>query len=422
MLSQIQKRFSSIRCVAPEVTLSHARAWAEMAGITCVTDITPLDRLGLPVFASTRTQVGTSTTTYGKGLLSIDAEVGAYMEAIEYHYAHPATDCVVTRWGTAVDVAGAEQKPDAILDFSPILQTKVDLNAPLLLAFAHEVSDEMGNEHSVVTGQAGRENGKLENSCLVPAELVYYPAPDVGQSVFNSSTNGLASGNSILEASIHALAEVIERDIWSFEFIQDSSFWVDPNTLPAIVGQILERSLQVGLKLIVRYVPNEYGLAFFSAFLFEPENLRAKFFNGGWGCHTNRDIALVRAVCEAAQSRLAYIHGSRSFVKAPHIPDRLDEEVEQIQRATLGVSNTTRSISYHEIPDRPVFETLEQQWQVFCNCLRRVTAMPIYRVIYTPVDAPLQVVRLIIPTLEDFRETNMRVGHRFKAALDRRTF
>jgi hypothetical protein len=37
-------------------------------------------------------------------------------------------------------------------------------------------------------------------------------------------------------------------------------------------------------------VPNDYDLAFFSALLFDPEKLSAKFFNGGWGCYYNRDI------------------------------------------------------------------------------------------------------------------------------------
>ena len=369
-----------------------------MAGISRVTDITRLDRLGLPVFASIRPRASTSAVTYGKGLIPIDAQVGAYMEAIEFYFAEPATGSIVTQWGTARDVAGADLREDAILDFSPVFQKSVDLNAPLLLAVAHEV-------------ETGRQ-------CLVPAELVYHPSPDVGQSLFGSSTNGLASGNSVLEASIHALAEVIERDIWSFEFIRDSSFLVDTRSLPAFVGNIVERSDQEGLKLIIRYVPNDYGLAFFSALLFDPEKLSAKFFNGGWGCHTNRDIALVRAVCEVAQSRLAFIHGARNFVQPPNIPRTSGKEEDFVRKVTQRVSNQEKTISYSEVSDLHTIGSLEQQWQVLLDCLRRVTNMPVYRVVYTPPEAPLQVVRIIVPTLEDFREATMRIGRRFKAAID----
>ncbi|MBP0011997.1 MAG: YcaO-like family protein [Roseofilum sp. SBFL] len=397
MLSKSHQRFSSVRCVSADVTLSQAQAWAEMAGIDHLIDLTPLDRLGLPVFASIRPRAAGSAVTYGKGLIPVDAEVGAYMEAIELYFAEPATESVVTEWGTARDVAGTNIRADAILDFAPVFQKPIDLDAPLLLAVTNDV-----------------ENGK---QCLVPAELVYHPAPDIGQSLFGSSTNGLASGNSVLEATIHALAEVIERDIWSFEFIQDSSFLVDPRTFPALVGDILERADREGLQLRVRYVPNDYGLPFFSAFLFDPENPIAQFFNGGWGCHTHRDIALVRAVCEVAQSRLAFIHGGRKYV-LPHNIGTGDREADFVRQMTAKVSSQEKMVSYSEIPDLGATETLEQEWQLLLESLRRVTDMPVYRVVYTPPDERLQVVRIIVPSLEYFKEENMRIGRRFKAALD----
>ena len=54
---------------------------------------------------------------------------------------------------------------------------------------------------------------KVETSASLPAELIYYPAPEVGQSLFGASTNGLASGNSPLEASIQASVwRLIERE------------------------------------------------------------------------------------------------------------------------------------------------------------------------------------------------------------------
>ena len=65
--------------------------------------------------------------------------------------------------------------------------------------------------------------------------------------------------------------------------------------------------------------------------------------NGGFGCHPHRSVAFVRAVAEAAQSRLSFIHGGRDdltdvdkrfrgwttrkkreFVKATYCSTRLD--------------------------------------------------------------------------------------------------
>lgn len=386
------RRLSSLRCVPPRTTLAHAKAWARRAGVTRVTDITRLDRLASPVFAAIRPRSQSSAVTYGKGLLPIDAQVGAYMEAIEFYFAEPGTSPVATRWGTPREVAGAEHAADAILDYVPAFRKKIELDGPLLLAEATDV-----------------ESGA---PAWVPAELAFHPAPDVGQRIFGSTTNGLASGNSVLEASVHALAELIERDIWSFERLRDTSRLVTPDSLPALVSEPIERAARAGLELVVRHVPNDYGLAFFSAFVVDPERPTLKFLNGGWGCHALREIALIRAVCEAAQGRLAFIHGGRNFA-APG-----DDDAALWRRFSARVTATDRTIDYREIPARKAERSLEAQWRLLIRCLRRVTDAPIYRLRYTPADAPLQVIRLIVPTLENHKESTLRVGRRLKAAID----
>ncbi len=274
----------SMRTLAPETTLLYAKRLAAAAGVSEVRDITDLDVLGVPVCVSVRPRARGESFTFGKGLQRVEAEVGAYMEALEFFFAEPGNGHVSTRWGSARDVSRAERASDAILDFAPLLHREVDLDASLLLASAQDV-----------------ESG---DDCTIPAELIYYPAPNVGQSLFGSSSNGLASGNSVLEASIQALLELIERDIWSFELVRSWSRLVDPASLPDKVREIIERAEQHGLQLKVRTVPNDYGLPFFAAFVFDLNNPSRKTFNGGWACDVNRDIALVRAVTEAAQSRV----------------------------------------------------------------------------------------------------------------------
>src|ERR1051325_9831908 len=160
LLARIERMVSSsaqsMRSLAPATTLLYARQLAATAGISEVTDITELDVLGVPVFVSVRPQARGEAITFGKGLRRVDAEVGAYMEALEFFLAEPGTGSVSTRWGSPRDVAGHERADDAILDFVPLLQREVDLDGPLLLA---SVSDlETGEERAI------------------PAELIYYPA------------------------------------------------------------------------------------------------------------------------------------------------------------------------------------------------------------------------------------------------------
>jgi ribosomal protein S12 methylthiotransferase accessory factor len=392
------------RARCPATTLKFAKRWVGPAGIAEVFDITHLDPLGVPTFVSVRPQARADVFTFGKGKDPIEAEVAAYMEAIEYFFAEPGVANVGTRWGTPRDVTGAatgERAADAILDYAPILHRRAALDAPILLASARDI--------------------ETADDLTVPAELIYYPAPHVGQSLFGSSTNGLASGNSILEATYHALAELIERDVWSFELVRDCSVLVAPTSLPNEARDIVERAERKGLRLIVRTVQNDYAVPFFAAFLFDPERPCRRFFNGGWGCDLDRSFALMRAVTEAVQSRLAFLHGGRKVPRtgAPPGPaDEPEDEARLVARHILGVCDVSSMTSYDDVPVISVPGPLEQRLDLLITRLRRVVATPICRCVLTPADAPLHVVRLVVPLLESFKETRIRVGRRLKSEIE----
>jgi len=397
----VLSRARNVRTVAAETTLLYAKQWAATAGISEVRDITDLDILGVPVYASVRPEARAEAFTFGKGLRRVDAEVGAYMEALEFFFAEPGIGRVSTRWGSARNVSGQERADDAILDFVPLLQREVDLDGSLLLASVRNL--ESGDE------------------CAIPAELIYYPAPDVGQSLFGSSTNGLASGNSLLEASIQALLELIERDIWSFELVRCGSKLVEAASLPDDVREIVERAERNGLQLKVRTIPNDYGMPFFAAFVFDLNNPSRKTFNGGWACDLDRDRALVRAVTEAAQSRVAFIHGGRRVPTsraAGFASDAQQREAKLVRQHMLGVSDPRQQTLLTDIPDLGVAGTLQQKLDAVIERLRRVLKEPIYRVVFTPPESPLQVVRVVVPLLENLKETRVRLGRRLKATID----
>jgi ribosomal protein S12 methylthiotransferase accessory factor len=390
-----------MRSLAPETTLLYAKQWAATAGISKVTEITDLDVLGVPVYVSVRPHARGEAFTFGKGLRRVDAEVGAYMEALEFYFAEPEIGCISTHWGSARDIAGHERADDAILDFVPLLQREVDLDGSLLLASAQDLESGAG--------------------CSIPAELVFYPAPDVGQRLFGSSTNGLASGNSLLEATIQALLELIERDIWSFEFVRPASKLVEPASLPDDLREIVERAERNGLQLRVRTIHNDYGMPFFAAFVFDLNNPSRRTFNGGWACDLDRDRALVRAVTEAAQSRVAFIHGGRKVPKPQAAGSALEaqqREAKLVRQHMLGVSDTQHQVLLTDIPDVAVAGDLQQKLDAVIERLRCVVKEPIYRVVFTPPESPLQVVRVVVPLLENLKETRVRVGRRLKAAID----
>ena len=377
--------------------MQRAQQLMSRAGITEVREITGADSFGISVFVSLRPAALGESLTFGKGLRPIDAQVGAIMEGIEYYFTEPGAGCIQTRWGTARDVIGSSERVDAILDFVPMIHREVELDAPLLLAMAHDL-----------------ENG---DPACIPAELVFCPAPSVGQSLFGASTNGLASGNSLTDATIQSLLELLERDIWSFESVRATSLLVEESTLPASIQQISENARKSGLTLRIRTIPNDYGMPFFVAFVFDANNPTRRTFNGGWACDLNRERCLIRAVTEAAQSRVAFLDGGRKIPKSLTTLNPI-QEAKQVRQHIRGVSDSRGQVRFWEIPDVPAEASQDRQLAAVIACLRRVIDSPIYRVVYTRPEEDVHVVRCVVPLLESLKETRIRVGRRLKAAID----
>jgi ribosomal protein S12 methylthiotransferase accessory factor len=397
-LDRVERLHTRTRVVPPQTTLRHAKTWAKLAGVQAVRDITAMDCLGVPIFVSERRRAASSAYTFGKGRFPIDSEVGAYMEAIESYFSEPGVARVDTRWGSPSELSGVGADRDPIHEYAPKFDCRADPNRALLLARAEDM-------------ESGAEG-------WIPAELAFNPAPpDLDTPLYGSSSNGLASGNTVLEASIHALYELIERDIWSFEYVRNRSARVGDEGLPCYVRKIVAAAHRNGLRLVTRYVPNDYGIPFFAAFLFDPKKLDRRFFNGGWGCHYERGIALIRAVTEVAQSRVAFLYRRRE----PERPDDSLAEAYRMRRQIETVADTTASIRFADIPGQPLVTPLIEQWAAAVTCLRRVIDRPIYRVIYTSSEGPLHVVRLIVPLLEHFTRSTMRLGPRLQAELAART-
>jgi ribosomal protein S12 methylthiotransferase accessory factor len=401
-VSQHFRLSSSLRAECLDVTLDHAQALAQGLGISRVTDITRLDVVGVPVFASIRpdAQPGSLCVNAGKGITVAEARAGAYMEAIEYAFAEYNRASLEILWAPAGEIYEGKSRRDAILDFCPVMNAEIDLEEPLACVTAKDV----------VSGR----------KYLVPAELVFLPYPSHlgGGQYFGSNSNGLCSGNSVLEATIHGLAEVIERDVCSFQSIKDSSELVANRSLPSSIRKIESSLAAVGMNLYVRYVENIFGMPYFMAVVAESRAINPIYVSVGYGCHPLKEIALTRAVCEALQSRLSFIHGGR---------DDLVNRYERFKRASnkararyadnlLGrVSRNGTYIRFGSIPDRSGSVTdLTSASNVLLDTLARNGFKHVLRVVYTPPHLPLQVLRILVPRLECFTEATARVGVRLR--------
>jgi ribosomal protein S12 methylthiotransferase accessory factor len=393
-------RRASSRRRSAEETLVHAKRLAPTAGICDVEEVSPQNEFGVSVFAALRPRSLSDVVTFGKGRTPVDAEVGALMEGLEFYFAEPGMSDVETLWGTARELAGQQTAAEALDQYIPLHGKQLEAEAPLLLACAHDL--------------------ETREESLVPAELVFRPAPEAVQKLYGTSTNGLASGNSIEEASRFALFELIERDIWSLELARSQSRLVTPESLPEEIQDIVARANQQGLGLCIRTVPNEYGLPFFVSFLTDSNDLRLESFNGGWGCTFNASDAVMQSVLEAVQSRLGLIYAGRKQTdrlarklaegNTQKLADLVSEQIRKVLDSTL-------STNFTDVANVSGLTDSETQLDSLIEIFREVSDAPIHQVIYSPRKSPLHFVRLIVPTLEHYKVGTPRVGSRLRAAL-----
>jgi ribosomal protein S12 methylthiotransferase accessory factor len=281
------------RLVSPETTLARITPHLPRFGITRCADITGLDCIGIPVYVAVRPQGRILQTSNGKGLRHVDAQVSAHMEAIEaWHAENPA---VVFRRASTIELRRAGE---------PFLSPRrLEGHTGATQAGPGLVLDWVGGE-ALSTGQP----------IWIPAFAAYY----YRHQLHRYSFNGLASGNHIVEARLHGLYEIIERDTLARLSVrgqvQRSRFGViDLETIDDdVVGALCERIRRVGLTLVLLRVAIDLPTHTFMAVLLDPSPFgHASMVNLGAGTHLSPAVAAVRAITEAAQSRLTFIHGSR---------------------------------------------------------------------------------------------------------------
>lgn len=395
---------TSLRSRPVAQTLRLARPLMPALGISRLTDITRLDRLGMPVFTSVRPRGLTLRVHAGKGIRAADARVGALMEAIEFAVAERASASLPD--ATATLAALEAQWPDGlrVADFAPRLGVA---QPPLRSVAALRCEDVAGGP-----------------AVLLPAELVSVPSPAEEVPVlFGWTTNGLASGNDLDEATLHALLEVLERDTLALNKARDTSALVDNMSLPPPFHVMASAWLALGVKLIVRHLPNTCGLPCFEAHLHEPGSLDVNLA-GGSGLHFERGIALARAVCEAAQSRLSTIHGGRDdltrfYAKhaAPHARAQVAAEV----RVLAALRDDSRRVRFDEIGEPSASASAQRLPELLAE-LARQGLRQVYRRRFTGVlpeldSQGLHVVKLVVPRCESALTPHARLGPRLLARV-----
>jgi ribosomal protein S12 methylthiotransferase accessory factor len=219
-----------------------------------------------------------------------------------------------------------------------------------------------------------------------------------GAGLFQATTNGLASGNHWLEAVLHGLYEVVERDaiaLWraASDAVRDRTC-VDLNSVDTQVSLPLLRAFsRAGVALRVWDVTSDIGLPAFLCLAASDDGVEPEL---GSGCHADADIALSRALTEAAQARLTRIAGARDdFAAASY---RLAARAIRHETARQWLRSPALR-SFHAAPDCSG-QTLRHDLE---EALRRLLAAGIKQVAWVDLTQPkinIPVARMIVPGLE----------------------
>jgi ribosomal protein S12 methylthiotransferase accessory factor len=147
-------------------------------------------------------------------------------------------------------------------------------------------------------------------SVWVPACGVFHPYfPDTDLQLFRYHTNGIASGNTVEEAILHALFELIERDAWSIAEEKgraSADVVVEEDSLP---GRLLRQFEENGIKIHLKDLTHDIGIPTIGAAADDTVTKDPELLTIGVGTHLDPETACVRAITEVAQSRTTHKHG-----------------------------------------------------------------------------------------------------------------
>lgn len=386
----------------PAETLARVQPLLEAFGITRIANITGLDRVGLPVVVVCRPNARSSAVFHGKGIDIATAKASGVMEAIETWHAEHVD--LPLRLGSAIELHRRYRVVDTSgLPRCPTSQFRLDLRILWV-----EGTELMSGDPMWVPFE------------LVHADGAIPPLP--GSDCFASSTNGLASGNHLLEAVSHGLCEVIERDatsLWNrLTKDQRDRRCIDLDTVedPAC-DDVLARLRTGGLDVAVWDTTTDVGVAAFQCVATDQTGQMPHIAYGA-GCHPGRSIALLRALTEAAQVRLTYIVGAREDLRpADYDPAILSSKALSMRwlKGSPAGTRDFRSVPTHD------FEDFDSEVTWLLDCLKGVGIRQAIAVDLTRPEFGVNVVRVVVSGLEGSDHHNAYVpGRRARALLEHR--
>lgn len=385
-------RADAQRAMSPAATLERVRGKFGAIGLTRLADITGLDRLGIPVVLSVRPQSGYLSVDGGKGFTTVAAQASAAMECFERH-AGELTPTDRFR-------APYEELPDdgrmALADLPLSRHSLFSPQLPEDWVWAQDLRG--GGPVAVPSVLVSLERHRHRRSSLLP---------------FHFSSNGLNAGNTKSEALVGGLYEVIERDATTcsgHSWRQGAPMRrVDLSTATSPdIAQLVSTITAQGVEVVVVDCTVDTAVPTFRAYLCDLATPAIGLYHG-YGTHLDPQVAVIRAICEAAQGRLVFIAGSRDDSFRHH--RRLHSDYTDGNAALLALPAT---VDLRDFPDESG-DTFEADGRTLLAKLAQVGAKQVLAVDLTHPDVGVDVFRVIVPGMEGYMLETFTPGHRAHA-------
>lgn len=380
-IHRISYRIGTHRIRTPEETLARVMPHMVAMGITRIADVTGLDNIGIPVVMVCRPNSRSVSVSQGKGCTLAAARASGLMESVEgYHAEHVL---LPLRFACMEDMRQSARM--AAIDSLPRLEGS-PFNSQFPITWIES--------EDLVSGQ----------SLWLPYEMVHtnYTCPRLpGSGCFPASSNGLASGNNIDEATVHGICEVIERDAISLwhqfgpGFIDRSS--IDTASIDnELCIETLTRLDAAGQDCFIWDITPDSGVPTYFSVIRDRDS-HTRHIGIGSGTHLSREVALLRALHEAVQVRTTYIVGARDDIT---LEEYTPEGIDAKHRFFDGfIRQSSFSTDFSQTADLDS-DSVEEDLATLLAKLQAAGIPEVLRVDLHKPEFEIAVVRIVIPGLE----------------------
>jgi len=387
------------RSIPPAETLERIRPYFSTFGITRLANITNLDWIGIHVTLAIRPNAATLSQGSGKGFSLEGALASAAMETVEvFHAEEPDLPTFQLPY---------EHLPKNRIAVEDLPFTKHHMFTPWW-PYRWTIGWDLINQEEVP----------------VPWWLVHmgwHPLRERDLNTFQVSSNGLASGNNLLEAINAGLFEVIERDGVACTRLA----WLTSKRPPPVVDQtqirydtvleLIGRLQHAGVGLVLFDCTIDTEVPIYMAYLYDLRVRGIGVFRG-YGAHLDPEVAMVRAITEAAQGRLIYIAGSRDDVFR-HSYTRLKQPDDSMLIPAMQAMTPTAD---GVVRVSEATATFEGDTHIALQKLQRAGLRQAIVVDLSRPGLPVNVVKVIVPGLEGYMFDFYTPGRRAQAYTQRR--